>query len=163
MIVSAIVAVSENGVIGNDNELPWHLPADLKYFKRKTLDHHVIMGRNTFLSIGKPLVKRSNIVLTRDPFFLADGVQVAHSVYEALEIAHDAGEEEAFIIGGAQVYKAAMPYLDKIYLTRVDVSVEGDTYLMDIPEDEWESISEEKHEADDKNKYNYSFCTYQKI
>ena len=163
MIVSAIVAASENGVIGVDNKLPWHLPADLKYFKRKTLDHHVIMGKNTFYSIGRPLPKRTNIVLTRDPYFVADGIYVAHSVYEALEIAYDADEEEVFVIGGAQVYKAAMKFLDKIYLTRVDISVIGDTYLEKLPSDEWELTSEVKHDADEKNDYSYAFCTFERI
>ncbi len=163
MIVSAIVAVSIDGVIGNDNMLPWHLPADLKYFKRKTLDHHVIMGKNTFYSIGRPLPKRSNVVLTRDPFFVADGIYVAHSVYEALEIAYEAGEEEVFVIGGAQVYRTALDYFDKIYLTRVDVSVVGDTYFPEILPSQWKLTSEIKHEADDKNDYAYTFCTYERI
>ena len=163
MIVSAIVAASTDGVIGVDNELPWHLPADLKYFKRKTLDHHIIMGKNTFYSIGRPLPKRTNIVLTRDPFFIADGIYVAHSVYEALEIAFEAEEEEVFIIGGAQVYTASMEYLDKIYLTRVDISVAGDTYLPEILPAEWKLTAEVKHEPDDKNEYSYAFLTYERI
>lgn len=163
MIVSAIVAVGDDLVIGKDNELPWHLPADLKYFKRKTLDHHIIMGKNTFYSIGRPLPKRYNIVLTRDPFFIADGIYVAHSIYEALEIAYDAGDDEVFIIGGAQVYRTAMEYLDKIYLTRVDISVAGDTYFPEILPSDWKLIGEVKHDADDKNKYSYAFCTYERI
>lgn len=163
MIVSAIVAASTEGVIGVDNKLPWHLPADLKYFKRKTLDHHIIMGKNTFYSIGRPLPKRANIVLTRDPFFVADDIYVAHSVYEALEIAFEANEEEVFIIGGAQVYTASMEYLDKIYLTRVDISVAGDTYLPEILSTDWKLVSEVKHEKDDKNDYSYSFLTYERI
>ncbi|MCL4147634.1 UNVERIFIED_CONTAM: hypothetical protein GTU68_003337 [Idotea baltica] len=163
MIVSAIVAASNNGVIGNDNQLPWHLPADLKYFKRKTLDHHVVMGKNTFFSIGFPLPKRTNIVLTRDPFFVADGFYVAHSVYEALEIAYEADEEEVFIIGGAQVYTASMDYLDKIYLTRVDISITGDTYLPEILPEDWKLVSETKHEPDDKNEFPYAFLTYERI
>jgi len=163
MIVSAIVAASKDGVIGVDNKLPWHLPADLKYFKRKTLDHHVVMGKNTFFSIGRPLPKRTNIVLTRDPYFVADNIYVAHSVYEALEIAYDAGEEEVFIIGGAQVYEASMKFLDKIFLTRVDISVVGDTYLPEILPTDWKLTSEVKHEADEKNEYSYTFCTYERI
>ncbi len=162
MIVSAIVAASTDGVIGIDNKLPWHLPADLKYFKRKTLDHHVIMGKNTFYSIGRPLPKRTNIVLTRDPYFVADGIYVAHSVYEALEIAYDSGETEVFVIGGAQVYEAAKKFFDKIYLTRVDISVVGDTYLMEILPNEWDLVSEVKHDADEKNDYSYTFCTYER-
>jgi dihydrofolate reductase len=163
MIVSAIVAAGTNGVIGKDNELPWHLSGDLKYFKRKTLDHHVIMGKNTFFSIGFPLPKRTNIVLTRDPYFVADGIYVAHSVYEALEIAYDAEDDEVFIIGGAQVYHAAMNYLDKIYLTRVDVSLEGDVYFPALSPDEWKMVSEEKRPADDKNDHDYSFRVYERL
>ena len=163
MIVSAIVATGHDNVIGKDNALPWHLPADLKYFKRKTLDHHIIMGKNTFYSIGRPLPKRTNIVLTRDPFFVADGIFVAHSIYEALEIAYDAGEEEVFIIGGAQVYRTSMDYLDKIYITRVDISVVGDTYFPEILATDWQLVDEVKHNADDKNEYSYAFCTYERI
>ena len=163
MIVSAIVAASTDNVIGVDNGLPWHLPADLKYFKRQTLDHHIIMGKNTFYSIGRPLPKRTNIVLTRDPYFVADGIYVAHSIYEALEIAYDAGEEEVFVIGGAQVYKAAMKFFDKIYLTRVHISVAGDTYIEKLHSNEWKLTSEVKHEADEKNEYSYSFCIYERI
>lgn len=163
MIVSAIVAAGTNNVIGLDNALPWHLSADLKYFKRKTLDHHIIMGKNTFYSIGRPLPKRTNIVLTRDPYFVADGIYVAHSVYEALEIAYEAGEEEVFIIGGAQVYAASLEFVDKIYLTRVDVSLVGDTYFPEMPADQWKLVSEQAHLADEKNDHPYSFCVYERI
>ena len=163
MIVSAIVAASTNGVIGKDNELPWHISADLKYFKRRTLDHHVIMGKNTFFSIGFPLPKRTNIVLTRDPYFAADNIYVAHSVYEALELAYDGHDDEAFIIGGAQVYKASMEYLDKIYLTRVDVILEGDVFFPELDPEKWMLISEDQHEADEKNDHPYSFCIYERV
>ena len=163
MNVNAIVAVSKNKVIGADNKLPWYLPADLKFFKRTTLGHHIIMGRKTFLSLNKPLPKRTNIVLTRDPFFIADGVLVAHSIYEALEIAFEREEKEVFIIGGGEIYEQSLPYLDKIYLTEVDIEVDGDTYFPELPASEWQLIHEEKHEADDRNAYDYTFKTYQKI
>lgn len=163
MIVSAIVAMSRNRVIGNNNELPWHLPADLKYFKRTTLRHHVIMGRNTYYSIGRPLPNRTNIVLTRDPYFIADGIYIAHSIYEALEMAYDAGEEEVFIIGGGQVYASAMSYLDKIYVTLVDIVIDGDTYFPPLSPEEWQLVDENFYEADADNLYGYTFCTYERI
>jgi dihydrofolate reductase len=120
MTISAILAMSKNRVIGKDNQIPWHLSADLKYFKRTTLNHHIIMGRKTFLSIGNPLPKRTNVVLTRNPFFIASNVLVATSIEEGLQLARDNGEEETFIIGGGEIYRQSMPYLDKIYLTLIE-------------------------------------------
>jgi len=162
MIVSAIVAISRNGVIGKENEIPWYLPADLAFFKRTTLGHHVIMGRNSFLSIGRPLPKRTNIVVTRNPFFTASGCLVAHSLEEALEFALDAGETEAFIIGGGQIYRESMPYLDRIYLTAVDAELEGDVFFPEMKKDEWELIREEPHHPDEKNPYPYSFQVWER-
>lgn len=129
MMVSAIVAVAENGVIGRDNDIPWRLSNDLKYFKRTTLDHHIIMGRNNFLSIGRPLPQRTNIIITRNLFYAVDGCLIAHSVEEALGIAFENGEEDAFIIGGAMIYELSMPYWDRLYLTRVHAEVEGDVFF----------------------------------
>lgn len=163
MIVSAILAMSKNRVIGKDNQIPWHLSADLKYFKRTTLHHHIIMGRKTFLSIGNPLPKRTNIVLTRNPFFIASNVLVATSIEEGLQLARDNAEEEAFIIGGGEIYRQSMPYLDKIYLTLIDVEVEGDVFFPELDEAQWKLVTEEAHEADEKNEYNYSFLVYERI
>jgi dihydrofolate reductase len=128
MIVSAIVAVAKNGVIGAEGQIPWYLPADLAWFKKTTLGHHIIMGRNSFHSIGRPLPKRTNIVVTRDPFFSAEGVLIAHSVEEALGMAFDNGETEAFIIGGGQIYKESIDLWDKLYLTSVETEPEGDVF-----------------------------------
>jgi dihydrofolate reductase len=163
MIVSAIVAAARNNVIGKDNQIPWYLPADLAYFKRTTLDHHVLMGRNCFRSIGRPLPKRSNIVITRDPFFTASGVLVAHSIEEALGMAFDAGETEAFIIGGGVIYRESMDLWDRIYLTEVDLTVDGDVFFPEIDPMEWTEISRESHAADAKNEWGYTFRVLEKI
>ena len=105
MIISCIVALAKNRVIGKDNDIPWYLPADLQYFKKTTIEHTVIMGRNCYVSIGKPLPKRTNIIVTRDPFFISSNCLIARSIPEALHMAHQAGEKEAFIIGGGQIYE----------------------------------------------------------
>ena len=162
MIVSAIVATSKSGVIGKDNDIPWYLPADLKYFKKTTLNHHIIMGRKTFQSIGRPLPKRTNIVLTRDGFFVASKCLVAHSLEGALEMAFDNEEKEVFIIGGGQIYELALPYLDRVYLTQVDIDVAGDVTFPTLPESDWEEISSEAHLPDDKNEYGYTFKVYER-
>lgn len=161
-MVSAIVAVAENGVIGRDNDIPWRLSDDLKYFKRTTLDHHIIMGRNNFFSIGRPLPKRTNIIITRNLFYAIDGCLIAHSVEEALGIAFDNGEEEAFIIGGAMIYELSMPYWDRLYLTRVHAKVEGDVFFPELNMDEWTLVASEDHHADEKNEYDYSFQIYER-
>ncbi len=166
MVVSAIVALGNNRVIGKDNDLPWYLPADLKHFKKTTLDHHIIMGRKCFESIGKPLPKRTNIILTRNPFYVVSNCIVCSGLEEALEIAFDNKESEAFIIGGGEIYKAAFPLLDRLYLTQVDVTVEDNGSLIYFPEvdlSEWKLVIEEKHKPDEKNKYNYSFQEYERI
>ncbi|MCB0650102.1 MAG: dihydrofolate reductase [Saprospiraceae bacterium] len=162
MMVSAIVAVAENGVIGRDNDIPWRLSNDLKYFKRTTLDHHIIMGRNNFLSIGRPLPQRTNIIITRNLFYAVDGCLIAHSVEEALGIAFENGEEDAFIIGGAMIYELSMPYWDRLYLTRVHAEVEGDVFFPKLDMDEWELVSSENHHADEKNEYDYTFLVYER-
>ncbi len=157
MIISAIVATAHNNVIGKDNQIPWYLPADLSYFKKTTLDHHLIMGRNCFRSIGRPLPKRINIVVTRDPFFTADGVLIAHSIEEALGIAFDGGESEVFIIGGGEIYRETVDLWDRIYLTEVEAVVEGDVFFPEINPDEWKEIWKEAHQPDEKNEWEYTF------
>jgi dihydrofolate reductase len=163
MIVSAIVATAHNQVIGKDNQIPWYLPADLGYFKRTTIEHHIIMGRNSFRSIGRPLPKRTNIVVTRDPFFVADGVLVAHSIEDALGIAFDHGEEEVFVIGGGEIYAQSADLWDKVYLTEVDLEVEGDVFFPVLNPDEWREIWRQAHVPDEKNKYPYVFRILEKI
>jgi len=163
MIVSAIAAMAKNRVIGKDNDIPWRLSSDLRYFKRKTLNHHVIMGRKSFQSIGRPLPKRTNIVVTRDPFFVATNCLIARSVEEGLELAFDNGEEEAFIIGGAAIYEASMAYWDRLYLTLVDAEVAGDVYFPEFAPDEWRLLTSEAHAADEKNDYDYTFLVYERL
>lgn len=157
MIISAIVATAHNNVIGKDNQIPWYLPADLSYFKKTTLDHHLIMGRNCFRSIGRPLPKRTNIVVTRDPFFTADGVLIAHSIEEALGIAFDGGETEVFIIGGGEIYRETADLWDRIYLTEVELEVEGDVFFPETVSGEWEETWREAHQPDEKNEWAYTF------
>ncbi len=162
MTISAIVATAKNNVIGQDNNIPWYLPADLKYFKKTTLGHHIIMGRKSFVSIGRPLPKRTNIVITRDPFFMASGCIVSHSLNEALKLAKENGEEEVFIIGGGQIYEMCLPLLNKIYLTKVDVEVMGDIHFPEIKSDEWEEVSNEPHLPDEKNEHAYTFLVLER-
>jgi dihydrofolate reductase len=162
MIISAIVATGKNRVIGSNNEIPWYLPADLIYFKKTTIGHPIIMGRNTFHSIGRPLPKRTNIVITRDLFFSAEGILVAHNIEEALELAEDTGAPEAFIIGGGQVYNQSTDFWDKIYLTEVDIDAKGDTFFPEINDSEWREISREAHAPDEKNEHHYTFIVLER-
>ncbi|MBP7273374.1 MAG: dihydrofolate reductase [Saprospiraceae bacterium] len=162
MIVSAIVATAQNGVIGKDNQIPWYLPADLKYFKQITLHHHIIMGRKCFESIGNPLPKRTNIVITRNPFWSVTNGLVAHTIEEALNIAFDNGEDEVFIIGGGEIYQQSLLYWDKIYWTQVDIAVSGDVFFPEINLSEWKLLNKECHQADDKNEFDYCFNVFER-
>ncbi len=163
MLVSAIAAVARNGVIGRNNGIPWHLPADLAYFKRTTMGHCVIMGRTSFESIGRPLPKRTNIVVTRSPFWAAEGVLVAHSVAEALRLALNTGDTEAFIIGGGELYRQSLHLWDRLYLTEVDVELEGDVFFPSLDFTEWREIRREEQEADDRNPYRCVFRVLERI
>lgn len=160
MTVSLIVAVSSNGVIGREGGLPWYLPADLKHFKRTTMGHHLIIGRRTWEEVGKPLPGRTMVVVTRSRRFAPEGVQVARSVEQALDLA--AGDDEPFIGGGAQIYHIALArnLVDRLYITRIHAEVEGDTRFPELELDEWELVSEEHHDADKKNEFDYSFLVY---
>ena len=156
MLISAIVAVSENNVIGRDGHLPWHLSQDLKRFKAITSGHAIVLGRKNYEDIGRPLPNRTNYVLTRNKDFQAPGCVVCSSLDGAIESARAAGETECFIIGGAAVYREAMPRVEKLYLTRVLSHVEGDVYFP-----EWEGLfqkeSEEAFPADEKNDFSTIF------
>lgn len=163
MLISCIVAKAKNNIIGNDNDIPWYLPADLQYFKKVTLGHTVIMGRNCYTSIGRPLPKRTNIIITRDPFFISSSCLVAKSIPEALKMAHEQGETEAFIIGGGQIYEQTQEIWDKLYLTEVNLDVEGDIYFPELNYKEWELMSEEHHQKDDKNEHDYTFKVLEKM
>ena len=166
MKVSLIVAVSQNGMIGKDNDLIWHLPKDMKFFKDTTLSHHVIMGRKNFESIPhkfRPLPNRTNIVITRQSDYKAEDSIVVNSVEESLKVAKSNGENEAFIIGGGQIYKLALEanLIDKIYLTRIHHSFDGDTFFPELSSD-WEEIKREDCFKDDNHKYDYSFVVLEK-
>jgi dihydrofolate reductase len=163
MLVSAIVAVAKHHIIGKDNDIPWYLPADLKYFKEKTLNHHIIMGRKCFDSIGKPLPKRTNIIVSRNPFLISSNCTIARSIEEALEVAYDNQETEAFIIGGGEIYRQSMDFLDKIYLTEVAVEVQGDITFPEIDSTIWKLISEVRHTKDEKNEWNYTFKVFERV
>ena len=166
MKVSLIVAVSENGVIGKDNDLIWHLPKDMKFFKDTTLGHHVIMGRKNFESIPhkfRPLPNRTNIVITRQSDYKAEDSIVVNSVEESLKVAKSNGENEAFIIGGGQIYKLALEanLIDRIYLTRIHHSFDGDTFFPELSSD-WEEVNREDCFKDNNHKYDYSFIVLEK-
>lgn len=160
MLVSIIAAMDRNRLIGNKNQLPWHLPADLAHFKRVTMGKPVIMGRKTFESIGRPLPGRANIVLTGSADFCAEGVLVASTPEQALE--HAAGAEEAMVIGGSMIYQLFLPRADRLYLTYVEASHEGDAWFPDFELEEWRVIASEEHAADEKNPCAYSFVTYER-
>lgn len=155
MRLSLIVAVARNGVIGRDNELPWRLSADLRHFKRLTTGHPIVMGRRTWESIGRPLPGRRNVVLSRDPAFAAEGVEVFRGLEQALEALQ--GAEEVFVIGGAAIYAMALPRADRVYLTRVEAEVEGDTRFPDLDPAHWRRVAREEHRADERNELPYSF------
>jgi len=162
--LALIVAVAENGVIGRKNALPWRLPEDMRYFKRVTMGKPIIMGRKTFESIGKPLPGRTNIVITRNPAFQTEGVNVVSSLAAALELAtHIAqrdGAEEAVVIGGAEIYQVALPQADRLYLTEVHAVVEGDAVLPEIDWSQWREVGRERHAA---QPFDYSFVRYERV
>lgn len=160
MKISFICAASQNGIIGRDNRLPWHLPADLAHFKRLTTGHPILMGRKTYESIGKPLPNRTNIVITRQTDFQANGCLVAHSLQAAFDLCST--DDEIFIIGGAEIYRQTLPVANKIYLTRIRRDFEGDTFLFELDPSVWRETFREDFAPDKKNKYSYSFITYEK-
>ena len=166
MGVALIVAVAENGVIGKDNDLIWHLPKDMRFFKETTIGHHVIMGRKNFESIPhkyRPLTDRTNIVITRQLGFKAEGCIVVNSVVAALDIAKNNGDTEPFIIGGGQIYKIALEQnlVDRIYLTKIHHTFDGDTFFPEL-NSEWKEINRQDCFSDEKNKYDYSFIVLEK-
>jgi dihydrofolate reductase len=160
MKLSAIVAMASNRVIGVNNQLPWRLPADLARFKRLTMGHTLVMGRKTYESIGRPLPGRTMIVVTRQPDFAPPGVKVAHSVDEALALAQ--GDDEVFIAGGAELYAQTLGRLDRLYLTRIDREVAGDTRFPELDLASWRLIEEEHHPATPPDALPYSFLTYER-
>ena len=157
MKLSLIVAVAENGVIGHNNQLIWHLPNDLKQFKRLTTGHCIIMGRKTFESIGKPLPNRTSLIISRNTDFQIEGCITVSSLENAILEAKKIETEEAFIIGGAEIYRLALPIVDKIYLTEVHHQYEGDTFFPEIDKTIWQEIHREDFGTDEKHLVNYSF------
>lgn len=166
MIISMIAAVAENRVIGKDNDLVWNLPDDMKYFVEKTKARHVIMGRKNYESIPpkfRPLPNRPNIVLTRQNNFQADGCVILKNLEEAIELARKNGETEAFIIGGAQIYKLGLAIADKMYITEVHARFDGDTYFPTFDNSEWHETTREHHPKDENHDYSFDFVTYERV
>jgi dihydrofolate reductase len=159
MRVSLIAAMAENRVIGVNNSLPWHLPDDLKRFRRLTTGHTVIMGRKNYESIGKPLPQRRNVVVTRRTDFQAPGCIVVHSLEEALATAGD--DPEVFVIGGAEIYREMLARADRLYLTLVHARIAGDTYFPEFDLREWRETARERHEPNDQHRYACSYITYE--
>ena len=161
-ILSAIFAMDENRLIGNKNQLPWRMPADLKHFKTITSGHPILMGRKTYESIGRPLPNRTNIIITRDANYQAPGCRVVTSIDQALQIAAADNKQEIFIIGGAEVYKQSLPLVNKLYITIIHHQFEGDAYFPELNRAEWQEVSCEKHEADADNIYPYQFLRWER-
>jgi dihydrofolate reductase len=157
-VLSLIVAMDNNRLIGSNNGLPWNLPADLQHFKAITMGKPIVMGRKTWQSLGRPLPGRKNIVITRDSDFQADGAEIVYSLDEALQMASDS--EEVMIIGGANLYEQALEQVDRLYLTRVDGEFDGDSWFPEIAEQQWELLQAEKHQPDERNPHPYRFETW---
>ena len=160
-MITMIAAIGSNNAIGKDNDLLWHLPNDLKRFKKVTAGHHVIMGRKTFESLGRPLPKRTNIIISRNKNYIAEGCVVVSSLEAALDAA--ASDPNPFILGGAQIYQQAMAMADVLDITLVKAELEADAYFPEIDPTQWKEVAREEHFADDKHAYDYSFVTYKKV
>jgi len=156
-MLSIIVAMDDNRLIGKDNGLPWRLPADLQYFKQVTMGHTVVMGRKTFESIGRALPGRRNLVLTRNEAYQAQGCTVIHSLDEI----DSAPEEEVFVIGGAEIFREMLPRVDRLYLTRIHAAFEGDAYFPEVDESKWRLISTESGVVDEENPYPYEYLVFE--
>ena len=163
---SLIVAAARNGTIGRDNALPWHLPDDLRYFKRVTMGKPVIMGRRTYESIGRPLPGRDNLVVSRNREFVAPGARVVSDIHEGFALAEASarasGAGELMLLGGAQLYTAGLPHIVRIYLTEVHADIPGDARLPDLDPSDWQEISREEHPADSRNEFPYSFVVLER-
>jgi len=161
-MITIIAAIGNNNELGKGNDLIWYLPADLKRFKKRTPGHPIIMGRNTFESIGKPLPNRRTIIITRNTSYQKEGCEVVHSLEDAIELI--ASQEDAFIIGGAQIYKEAMEknVVDQLDITKVDQDFDADVFFPAIDSMVWEEVSRENFSPDEKNLFTYSFINYKK-
>ncbi|MGA8260582.1 MAG: type 3 dihydrofolate reductase [Arenicellales bacterium] len=169
MEISLVVAMDENRLIGAGNALPWHLPADLKHFKKTTMGHPIVMGRCTWESIGRALPGRTNIVVSRRPGYRAEGAVVVNSIEAAREAARASAAKpagdlgELMVIGGAVIFEQCLAEATRIYLTEIHAAFEGDTYFPELSQDEWACVSREDFRADDKNQYDYSFMVLERI
>ena len=163
MTISLVVAAATNNAIGKDGKLPWHLPNDMKHFKNMTWGMPVVMGRKTFESLGKVLPGRKNIVISRQPGWQADGVVTVKNIEDALFVARETDAKEVMVIGGGEIYKALFEKARRIYLTRVEAEPEADTFFPTLRSEEWYLMSQQNHEADDKNAWNYSFQVWERI
>jgi len=156
--ISLLVAMASNRTIGMENTLPWHLPADLRHFKALTIGHHIVMGRKTFDSIGKPLPGRVSVVITRNPSYSPLGVTVVNSLDTAITACGD--DDEIFVIGGAEIYRQAINIADRIYLTEIDADIAGDAHFAEFDKAEWQETERVSHAPDEKNSYPYHFVIF---
>lgn len=163
MLLSQVVAAAENNAIGKNNQLLWTLPNDMKFFKNTTWGMPVIMGRKTYESLGKPLVGRTNIIITRQQNWQPEGVFVVHDIKEAMAQAAKTDAKEAFIIGGGEIYRQTLPMTQRVYLTRVHTTIDGDAFFPEINKADWELLSQLDFNADEKHAYAYSFQVWQRI
>jgi dihydrofolate reductase len=160
--VTFVVAVADNGIIGARGGMPWHLPADLSHFKQLTLGKPILMGRRTWDSIGRPLPGRRNLVLTTDPEWAAEGAERVSSLDQALALAAADGADELMVIGGAAVYRLALPRAQRIYLTRIHASPEGDTHFPELDADAWEEVARRERPADERNAHDLTFVVLER-
>lgn len=165
-ILSMIVATADNNIIGKDNDMPWHLPADLAYFKKTTLGKPIIMGRKTYESIGRPLPGRRNIVISRDESYTAQGIDTVTSVEKALALVDgtdgNTAAEEIMVIGGGAIYAHCLPKADRLYVTHINATIDGDTQFPDYVSDNWKKVSNELRASDDKNAFDLDFSVYER-
>lgn len=165
MIISLIAAVSKNLVIGKNNDLPWNLPDDMKFFMQKTKGHHCIMGRKNYESIPekfRPLPNRTNIVVTHQKGFKAPGCIVVNAIEKALEIAKENGETEVFIIGGAEIYRQGLSVTQRMYLTEIQAHIDGDVFFPEFKKEDWKQIKRDHHGKDERHAYAFDFVVYEK-
>ncbi|UOQ85833.1 dihydrofolate reductase [Gracilibacillus salinarum] len=159
-MISLLFAMGSNRVIGKDNDLPWHLPKDLKFFKDVTMNQTIIMGRKTFESMNGPLPKRDNIIVTRDKDYTARNSQVIHSIADIQQLNEEQPDKEWFVIGGEYIFEQVLPFADRIYMTYIDEAFDGDTFFPEFDESDWHQTKKEKGIKDENNNYDYYFITY---
>ncbi len=163
-ILSMIVAMADNNIIGKDNDMPWHLPADLAYFKKTTLGKPIIMGRKTFESIGRPLPGRRNIVISRDTSYEGNGIEVVNSVEQALALINNSADavDEIMVIGGGAIYRHCLTKANRLYVTHIKANIEGDTQFPEFNDGTWRKVHSEPSVSDEKNIYGLDFCIYER-